>query len=647
MSINEDRFKAMVENSQDWFWEFDENANFTYSSPRIRDLLGYEPEEIVGLNAFDLMDAEEAERVHHHFDPIAKKYLPFNNLININVHKDGHEVVIESSGTPIFDETGRFRGYRGIDRDITDRKLTEDLLQERTSKLKDIIATSTEWIWEMEVDGHHTYSNKALGAILGYALEEFVGREFSEFLHEDDLAEVAAVLPRHIAEKSGWRGWVLRWKHKDGSYRFLESNATPVLDAAGEVVGFRGADRDVTQRMFYEQELENARNAAESNNRAKDEFLANMSHELRTPITGILGFSELLKRTALDEKQRNYLGMIASSTEILRALVNDLLDIAKIEAGKMSLECEEFSLRKLLDDIVSGQYPVAKGKGLTLESQIQGIVPDQLKGDPLRLKQILLNLVVNAVKFTERGGVSLSVIIEETLPSAVMLRFEVADTGVGINRTDLDKIFHPFSQVDSSSSRKFGGAGLGLAICSSLTTMMDGELSVESREGGGSTFYVRLPFETGVLENGAVDSPVKNRSVGPDEVAVRILLVDDHKVSQKFFAELLQLYGHQVDLAENGAEALTKMQEHAYDLVLMDLQMPTMDGLEAVSKIRALEQTTGHHVPIIALTAHAMERNRAEALTKGFDGYATKPLKIDELFAEIKRCLGQRMAQTV
>lgn len=765
MTKEEDRFKKMVEDSQDWFWEFDENAVFTYSSPRISDLLGYEPEEILGLNAFDLMTADEAERVHKHFDPIAEKYLPFNNLINTNIHKDGHEVVVESSGTPIFDKEGRFRGYRGIDRDITERTHTEDLLRENTSKLKDIIETSTEWIWEMDAFGRYTYSNDALGSILGYSAEEFIERAFSDFLHVDDLAEVSRILPKYIEEKRGWQGWALRWKHKDGSYRWLESNANVVIGTSGQVKGFRGSDRDVTERkrileelsaskeklndivtllpqaiyeadingklifvnraafelfgynevdlaaglnvldMFvpeevqkvrgnvdklywakaegsheytaqrkdgstfpviiysnvvmrenepvgirgvivniskrkkYEQELEKARDAAESNNRAKDEFLANMSHELRTPITAILGFSELLEGTELSEKQQKYLATIITSSESLLGLVNDLLDIAKIEAGMVQLDSKEFNLRRLVSEIIHSQKPAAKAKKITLKSLINGNTPETLVGDPLRLKQILLNLVVNAIKFTKKGQVLLTVKVDKSLQSSDIICFDVTDTGGGMKKEDIDKIFRPFSQLDTSPSRSFSGAGLGLTICSKLSAIMEGGIEVDTTEGIGSSFLVRLPFERGGISSEGGEYSTKKRVDVSDDTPLQILLVEDYAGSRQFFTEALKRYGHEVDQAKNGAEALEKLHLKKYDITLMDLQMPVMDGMEAIKRIRAREKGTGEHIPVIALTAHAMEKDRVEVQSKGFDGYISKPLKIFELLAEIKRCL--------
>lgn len=768
MSDDNDRFKTMIEDSQDWFWEFDEDANFTYVSPRIRDLLGYEPEELIGLNAFDLMDSEEALRVHAHFDPIAGKHLPFKNLININTHKDGRRVVIESSGTPVFDGTGRFRGYRGIDRDITDRVRIEELLEEKSARLKTILETSTEWIWEIDLLGRHTYTNERLIDFLGYAPKEVINKEYTTFLHEDDQSAVANLLPGYIREKRGWEGWTLRWRHKDGSYRWLESNARPIFDGDGRVIGFRGADRDITQRKrieeqlklseekfkdiatllpqsifeadfdgrlifanrasfeafgysredfdrglnvlqmiipeeverardnigkqylgageganeytalrkdgstfpimiyssvirkegapvglrgiivdiskrkSYEKEVERARDAAERMNRAKDEFLANISHELRTPITAILGFSELLQGTDLSEQQQQYLGTMIASSETLVALVDDLLDLARIEAGKVYLEREEFSLRKLIGEIADSQKPAAKAKNLAFVTRVATEVPDRLMGDPLRLKQILLNLTVNAIKFSEVGEISLCVVSAGGRPSTPLLRFDVADTGIGIRAEDVAEIFQPFSQLDPSSTRKFGGAGLGLAICRKLLEIMGGEISVDSREGVGSTFHIHLPFEVPESSTEAKEHTPSDQVDPSAGTPLRVLLVEDHEVSRYFFTEVLKRCGHHIDLAANGAEALGMLQRCSYDLVLMDVQMPVMDGLEAIGRIREKEQAEGGHLPVIALTAHAREEDRINILGKGFDGYVSKPMKVKELLDEVTRCLVPR-----
>jgi CheY-like chemotaxis protein len=293
----------------------------------------------------------------------------------------------------------------------------------------------------------------------------------------------------------------------------------------------------------------------------------------------------------------------------------------------------------LVSEVADSQNPAAKAKGLAFCTQVSAEVPERLMGDPLRLKQVLLNLTVNAIKFSARGEVRLAVAVEKAHPSTPMLRFDVTDTGIGIKARAIAEIFQPFSQVDPSSTRKFGGAGLGLAICTKLMTIMGGEISVDSCEGVGSTFHVRLPFEVAGIEaeDHGADPPcrVAETAVKP----LRVLLVEDHEISQYFFAEVLKRCGHHVELAVNGAEALEKLQGRPYDLVLMDIQMPVMDGMAAVCKIRELERVKGGHLPVIALTAHAMEKDRVEVLSRGFDGYVSKPMKVDALLDEVNRCL--------
>lgn len=368
MSKNNERFRKMIDSSQDWFWEFDENANFTYASPVIKDLLGFEPEDLIGLNAFDLMAPEEADRVRKHFDPIAKKFLPFNNLENTNLHKDGHEVVIESSGTPFFDEEGKFRGYRGIDRDITSRK-------------------------KIEAD------------------------------------------------------------------------------------------------------LRQAKLNAETASRVKSIFLANMSHELRTPMVGIKGFIELLGKTELSPEQNELLAIIASSTETMMALVDNILDIIKIEAGELKIITETFNLSNLINQIIQPLAPKISEKGLSLTAKIPDNLPEMLVGDPIRIKQILLNLFDNAIKFTEKGDIILTVSLKEPCEESVTVDISLKDTGCGIPAELHEGIFEQFVQGDETMNRNFGGSGLGLTISRRLAKMMGGDIVLTSQEGLGSKFTLQLSLK--------------------------------------------------------------------------------------------------------------------------------------------------------
>ena len=761
MSNVEERFRRMVEDSQDWFWEFDENANFTYVSPGIRDLLGYEPEELIGLNAFDLMDADEAERVRSHFDPIAKKYLPFNNLRNINIHKDGHEVVIESSGTPIFDKAGRFRGYRGIDRDITERKQAEeelrkseekyrllvenqnelvvkvdadgrflfvsptycktfgkreeellgqafmplvhkedqastaeameslhspphtayveqramtvagwrwlawsdkaivdekgriesiigvgrDITQRRKvkdelraskEKLQDIFDNSSEWIWEIDLSGRHIYSNDKLSDLLGYPAEDFAGKEFFSYLHPDDLLEIEEALPVLISEKQGWSGWVLRWRHSDGSYRYLESNAKPIFNAAGKVVGYCGADRDITERKVSELALQAATQAAEAASRAKSLFLAKVSHEIRTPLTTIVGFGELLEDAGLTSEHRKYLAAINAASNTLSLLINDILDLSKIDAGELVIRQEDVRLRSLIDKLAKGQEQQIAKQNLSLNVNIDADVPDLLVGDPLRIQQILLNLLGNAIKFTEQGAISIDVSVIEEGDLRVLLDISVTDTGIGIAADLHERVFQPFVQAFDANSHQYSGSGLGLSISRSLAGLMGGTVELESQEGSGSTFHLLLPLQKKIGD--ISEKPLPGiEPISGSVPALNILLAEDNQINIQFIKTVLENLGHRVMTAENGKVALDHLHTNIFDLVLMDIQMPVINGIDALKTLRELEQPSGNHLTVIALTAYALMGDREKYLKMGFDGYLRKPFTTRELVNELVR----------
>lgn len=633
MTNNHDRYKRMVENSQDWFWEFDENANFTYASPRIKDLLGYEPEEIIGQNAFDLMSDEEANRVREHFDPIAKKYLPFNHLENTNIHRDGHEVILESSGTPIFDKEGEFRGYRGIDRDITLRRKAEEGLREREVKFQSIVDSSAEWIWEMDLMGRHTYSNHRLEELLGYSLGDFVGKEYSEFLHRDDLQEVQETLPGLISEKRGWSGWVLRWLHKDGDYHYLESNAKPIINSAGEVEGFRGADRDITERKVFEEALFAATRAVEAADKTKGMFLAKVSHELRTPMTAIIGFGELLESSELTAEERKYLAALNASSKVLSSMIEDILDLSKVEAGELSIKPKPFGLRSIISKIIDMQERQIAEKGLQLNVRIEDDVPDSLIGDSLRIKQVLLNLLSNAVKFTEKGTICLEVAVAEENRGRVLLDVSVIDTGVGISEGLQENIFEPFVRGDENNHH---GAGLGLAISRSLVGLMGGTIRCESQLGSGSTFQFLLPLKS-EGENLSVKRPQEIDSIKWSCPALKILLAEDNSINSQFMTAALENMGHVVIHAENGRIALDALRVNRFDVVLMDIEMPIMNGVDALRAIRHLEKSGRSALKVIAMTAYALMGDQEKYLKMGFDGYLSKPFMTKDLVNVLKR----------
>ena len=634
---SESRFRRLAGLSSDWYWEQDENLRFTYMSSGVAvQAIGIG--EHIGKTRWELSYVDvnpEAKREH---DALLAARKPFKDLVLKRIGQDGGVHYAQLSGEPIFDEEGRFKGYRGVGSDITARKRAEEQLRNVESQLRTAIETMGEAFVIFDPEDRFVFCNeeyRRLYLILDPVLKP--GNRFEEILRygveHGQFKEATGREDAWIAESQALHvkgGTDLIQQLEDGRWLKIQERRT----STGYFVGFR---IDVSE--FYR-----AKEAAEAANQAKSAFLANMSHEIRTPLNGVIGNAQLLEMSALGSEEREYVSAILLSGNNLLSLINDILDLSKIEAEMVVLEKSDFSLRGCFSNVVRTQRTRVAKKGLSLEVQIPKEVPDALRGDQLRVKQILLNLLGNAIKFTDQGSITLSAAVRERDGDNALLELCVTDTGIGIPEALAADIFNPFVQADSSVARQYGGSGLGLAICRRLAELMGGSISVESVEGVGSTFRVLLPFA--VLEDAVQLKSVP--AVAPSELwsgpALKVLLVEDNEINQNLGKALLRKMGHQVTLAENGVEALAATNREAFDLVLMDIQMPVMNGDEALATLRERERKSGAHLPVIAVTAYALKGDEAKYLAAGFDGYVSKPLEVKKFVDEMKRVLESNAA---
>jgi PAS domain S-box-containing protein len=621
LAESERTFRTLATHAPVGIFQSDADGNCLFVNERWCEITGLGVDEAAGPGWAQGLHAEDRARV---FSRLHDAGAETRGALEYPLRTPpGRETWVMSHLVALRDETGAPRGYLGTISDITERKRMEQAVRDSEMRWRALIENASDVIAVLGRDGRVRYASPSVGRLLGWTEADLAGPYVSRIVHPDDAAAAARLFTACLARPGSQRGEICV-RHKDGSWRWFEVVATNALED-GTIRGVIVNSRDVTERHRAEAALR----------RIKSEFLANVSHEVRAPLTALLGATRLALDTPLTAEQREYLDIVNSSTDVALAVISDILDFAEIEAGRLTLDVRPFRLGETLGVALRSVSAQAQAKGIELLSDVGPDVPDALRGDPHRLRQVLQSLLGNAVKFTEKGEVVVRIGVQARGLDDVQLVVTVADTGPGIPLERQETLFDPFA-ISSDAARKTGGTGLGLAIAGELVQLMGGVIWVESAVGQGSSFHFTARCEIEHDGFAAVGPPApRHAAVG----GARILIAEDTPANRLVATRLLERRGFRVVAVENGRDAVHAAAADHFDVVIMDILMPEMDGLAAAAAIRAAEAGTGRRVPIVALTAHALAGDHDRCLAAGMDAYIAKPFKSEELFAVLGRLL--------
>lgn len=628
----EEKYKQLVEEASDIIYRTDHLGILTYTNPIAERIMKMNKNMIIGKHFTELVRPDWREKVQQFY------LTQFNNKVSMTylefpaMDASGNEIWI-GQNVRLIQEDSKLKGFHAVARDVSEKVKAQQELKINEEKYRGIIENLDLGILEVDNNGIIIKAYQKYCQLTGYTEAELIGKNANKLLLDEDHEE--AMLSQMEKRLNGNSSvYEIPLRCKNNAKKWVLISGSPLYDNKNKIIGSIGIHLDITERKESEEKLLLAKQTAENSQRAKEQFLANMSHEIRTPMNGILGMSRLLTSANLQGKHKEYLNSIQTSAQNLIVIINDILDLSKIEAGKMELETIGFKLSDVIKNSIETVNYLALEKDLFISIYSDKILNDKIiLGDPTRLNQILTNLLNNAVKFTSYGEVKLETRIRSITDTSVDIQFSVCDTGIGISEEKLESIFESFNQADSSTTRKFGGTGLGLSICKKLVELQNGKISVESSVKKGTSFHFNIPFEIGCEK----DIPLTEEALPDDSLrGTNVLLVEDHKINQVYATSILEDHAINVHLAENGKEAIDLLMKNEYDIILMDMQMPIMGGIEAT---RIIRMDLKMDIPIIALTANALTGESDKCVQVGMDDFVSKPFKDIELLNKISKFL--------
>ena len=592
--------------------------------------LGYPDRELVKtLSIKDILD-EDGIRVYSEHIQLLKENGSAQNLDLTYRRADGKKLHALVSSCGVFSEAQSLCAVRTFAFNITELKKTHNNLKDSELTYRTMVEESPQMIFTADVQGRFTYVNNRLKKTIGYSDRDLLGKQFASIYDGEWRKKAIAFYQKQMLDKTEETTFLFPIIVKTGERLWIEQVAR-LIKKGNNVIGYRFAMHDITERLKTQETMEEAARLATEAKEMQQTFLGKMSHEIRTPMNGVVGMVNLLNTTRLTEEQQEFVDCIKESSVNMIRIINDILDVTKIQAGKLVFEETEFVLKNLVNSVIFTLKAVADQKNIQLISQIDSLIPDNLIADPVRLNQILLNLADNALKFTDKGSISITVLMKENTPNNIKLEFMVADTGIGIAPNKINAIFDSFTQAQSDTTRKYGGTGLGLTIAKQLIEQQNGEVRVTSKEGKGTTFTFTFNFKPVVHDSAAEKLKQENMKIHP-LAGYHILLVEDNIMNQRVAKYTIEKWGAKMTIADCGANALELLMSNKYDLILMDIQMPEMNGLQATSKIR---KELKCKTPIMAMTASVMQGERENCIKAGMNDYISKPFNPAELNQKI------------